>query len=268
MKYTIEGFSQKVLVEKDLDAVDAVILRWFVDFHVSGKMKTLVRDGKVYHWVHYQSVIDDLPCIGVSNKESLGRRFQKLVKAEVLSMVIHTVGGKFSYFAINPCGYAPLVDTLPTQKSIATDSKVDTLPTQKSGLIDSSTKDSSIRFSQDSQPLILATLLMTEHKRIDEKYTATMPTLQRWAKDIDRLIRLDQRTPEEVRSVIVWCKADDFWATNIMSGSKLREKFSSLIVKARKGHQNATPLFPETEPDSRMEISDRDRRMLKLAGRS
>jgi hypothetical protein len=266
MKYTIEGFSQKILVDKGLDAVDAVILRWFVDFHVSGKMKRLVQGDKVYHWVHYQSVIDDLPCIGVTNKESLGRRFQKLVKAEVLSMVIYTVGGKFSYFAINPDGYAPLVDTLSTQKSIAIDSKVDTLSTQKSGLIDSSIKDSSIRFPQDSQPLILATLLMTEHKKTDEKYTVTPATLQKWAKDIERLIRIDDRTPEEVRSVIEWCQSPGcFWVPNILSGAKLREKFPTLVLQA-KGDRNSTPLFDEST-EGRMDMTEMDKRMLRLAQR-
>ena len=136
MKFTIEGFSQAELVARGLDAIDAIILRWFVDFQNTGKMKRIVHNGEVFHWVQYQAVIDDLPCVGISNKESLGRRFQKLVKAEILNLVIYSVGGRFSYFAVNPIGFLPMVE----QHS-----------TQKSGLIDSSTNDSSTKI-KNSEP--------------------------------------------------------------------------------------------------------------------
>ena len=40
MKYTIEGFSQQAAHELGLDALDLIILRWFVDFKDSGNMRT------------------------------------------------------------------------------------------------------------------------------------------------------------------------------------------------------------------------------------
>jgi hypothetical protein len=50
-----------------------------------------------------------------------------------------------------------------------------------------------------------------------------------WARDIELLIRIDQRTPEEIRRVIDWCQQPDgFWGPNILSGRKLREKFDTL----------------------------------------
>lgn len=57
------------------------------------------------------------------------------------------------------------------------------------------------------------------------------PNLQTWAKDVDRMIRLDRRTPEEIRAVIEWCQADTFWQNNILSAAKLREKFDQLQLK-------------------------------------
>ncbi len=50
-----------------------------------------------------------------------------------------------------------------------------------------------------------------------------------WARDIDLLMRIDQRNPEEIRRVIEWCQLPGgFWGPNILSGRKLREKFDTL----------------------------------------
>lgn len=93
-------------------------------------------------------------------------------------------------------------------------------------------------FPVDSQPFILAELLMTEHRKHDSRFIIGEEerTLQRWAKDIDKLIRLNQRTPEEIRRVIRWCQSPGcFWIPNILSGAKLREKFPTLLVQSMNG---------------------------------
>jgi|GEM_PF-6293345 len=56
-------------------------------------------------------------------------------------------------------------------------------------------------------------------------------TEKKWAADIDRLIRLDGKLPEEIERVIRWCQSDSFWKSNILSGAKLREKWDHLQVK-------------------------------------
>lgn len=61
--------------------------------------------------------------------------------------------------------------------------------------------------------------------------SAKEPNYQSWAKSIDLMLRLDNRTPELIADVIVWCQFDDFWKCNILSTSKLREKFDALTVK-------------------------------------
>lgn len=53
------------------------------------------------------------------------------------------------------------------------------------------------------------------------------------------LLDRDHRTPEQVAYVIRWCQADDFWQANILSASKLREKFDQLVAKIRSNHQRA-----------------------------
>ncbi len=63
-------------------------------------------------------------------------------------------------------------------------------------------------------------------------------TLARWAQDIDKLLRIDGRSPEEVERVIRWSQQDTFWKPNIQSGAKLREKFDQLT--ARMGAEKST----------------------------
>ncbi len=59
--------------------------------------------------------------------------------------------------------------------------------------------------------------------------------IQSWAKDIDLLLRVDQRDPSTVEEVIQYATHDDFWGPNVMSGSKLREKWDTLVARMDKG---------------------------------
>lgn len=59
------------------------------------------------------------------------------------------------------------------------------------------------------------------------------PTITKsWQDAARRLIDVDGYTPEEITRVIDWCQADDFWKSNILSMTKLREKFTALKLKA------------------------------------
>ena len=51
---------------------------------------------------------------------------------------------------------------------------------------------------------------------------------KRWHDAMDRLIRIDGYTPEQIRQVIDWSQGNEFWAPNILSAPKLREKFDTL----------------------------------------
>lgn len=55
--------------------------------------------------------------------------------------------------------------------------------------------------------------------------------LQAWIDEIDKAIRLDKRTEEELLSCINWIYTTPkgaFWIANIQSGKKLREKFDTM----------------------------------------
>jgi hypothetical protein len=59
-------------------------------------------------------------------------------------------------------------------------------------------------------------------------------TVAKWAVDIDRLNRLDGRSYDDINKVITFAVNDEFWRTNILSGSKLREKYDMLWIKSAK----------------------------------
>ncbi len=47
---------------------------------------------------------------------------------------------------------------------------------------------------------------------------------QSFAECYDELVRLDKRSPEEIRAVSQWARMDSFWQPNFMSPAKLRKR--------------------------------------------
>jgi hypothetical protein len=121
MKFTIEGFSQERLIELGLDAIDAHILRWFIDFRDTQKMKTVISNKKVWYWVNYSGIINDLPILNI-DKRAIQRRFMKLVKANILLHYTHRVGGVYSCYKLKDDGnYSSLVENPSTKKQTSND---------------------------------------------------------------------------------------------------------------------------------------------------
>lgn len=96
MKYTVCSFSQEEAIKLGLDTTDLLILRWIVDF--SPKMTTETIDNKVYFWVKYQSILEDLPILDIK-KRALEYRLKKLVDLNVLEHKTVKKGGTFSYYS-------------------------------------------------------------------------------------------------------------------------------------------------------------------------
>jgi len=61
--------------------------------------------------------------------------------------------------------------------------------------------------------------------------------LRRWAYDIDLMIRIDCRSPDEIRQLIDWSHRDPFWKANILSPGKLREKWDTLVAHKQRGEE-------------------------------
>lgn len=69
-----------------------------------------------------------------------------------------------------------------------------------------------------------------------------------WVTQMNLLIHKDGHEVEEVREIIEWVQADEFWSSNIMSPAKLRAQFDQLILKKPKG-----PVKPKALPHIRIE---------------
>lgn len=91
------------------------------------------------------------------------------------------------------------------------------------------------RFAQDDESLILSEFLFAKIQI--ENPNAKPPNFQTWAGDCSKMIRLDNRTPEQIRYLIEWLHSTGknalFWRNNILSMDKLRKQFDTLTVKAK-----------------------------------
>lgn len=68
----------------------------------------------------------------------------------------------------------------------------------------------------------------------NHKYATNPPSLNSWVIEIERALRLDKRTPEELELLIDYIFTQNthvanFWKPNIQSGKKLREKFDQVV---------------------------------------
>jgi hypothetical protein len=63
---------------------------------------------------------------------------------------------------------------------------------------------------------------------------AKSPNREKWAKDIDKLHRIDGYSFEEIDALIRFSQEDEFWRTNILSAAKLRKQAPQLSLKMKK----------------------------------
>jgi hypothetical protein len=88
-------------------------------------------------------------------------------------------------------------------------------------------------YSENSVEFHLSRLLL--NKILEREPNYKKPNLQKWAKQIDLMVRRDNRKPEIINKIILWCQQDEFWQNNILSTTKLRKQFDQLkMMKGQK----------------------------------
>lgn len=119
MKYSIHGFYQVRAVELGLTNDDLLVLRWFVDFAGTNKMKTIIESDGIYYWINYATILEDLPVLNISKVTLKRKHFDKLCEAKVLKHKHIKQGGSFSYYAygINYDTLVYLQDDTPSTNS-------------------------------------------------------------------------------------------------------------------------------------------------------
>lgn len=122
----------------------------------------------------------------------------------------------------------------------STNNSKDSLVEDKKILNDKPTSSGTNKtFDKDSYPYLISEWLLTLIQRNKPNfYEVKLKSkdgrerwLQRWAYDIDLMIRVDKITPTRIVKVIDWCQGDSFWWKNILSTYKLRKQFQNLETK-------------------------------------
>lgn len=84
-------------------------------------------------------------------------------------------------------------------------------------------------YDEESPPFILATFFFNQILKNDPK--RSKPNMQKWSDDIRKMIELDKRDKKEVGELMRWVQQDDFEKANVLSPSKLRTRYTSLLLK-------------------------------------
>lgn len=79
-------------------------------------------------------------------------------------------------------------------------------------------------------------------------------TVRSWCDPIDKLIRLDKQTTEDVEQVIRFAQSDAFWSSNILSGSTLRRQYNKLAAKALKASPPAAT--PQRDRETEQQLAE------------
>ncbi len=117
MKYTIHGFNQEKLIEYELDSIDALILRYFIDFKDSGSMVSEAIEGETYYWLKYEGILKELPVLKIK-KDSIYRRLKKMCEAGVLKHRTMKRYGTYSFYSLGK-NYVNLIsDSNPRESEI------------------------------------------------------------------------------------------------------------------------------------------------------
>ena len=118
MKITIHGFNQAEAVKLGLNNDDLLILRWFVDFTPSPKIKSCQINGKPYYWINYHHIIESLPILQKNEKAISKYNIQRLLVAGVLvreirlnAPEIEHRSGKTAWFGLGE-KYTLLIDDI------------------------------------------------------------------------------------------------------------------------------------------------------------
>lgn len=145
MKYMIEGLQQTALIYFKLDCVDAVILRFCIDFFHSKRIKKIEMNGTRFFWVQYKTVLENIPILKIE-KKALAKRFSKYTSCGLMQFYLDkTSQGTFTYYRFVEEMYDKLID-----KEIDPQDLKGNPPTG----LESLSKDYSISLSKDKDKAI------------------------------------------------------------------------------------------------------------------
>ncbi len=85
------------------------------------------------------------------------------------------------------------------------------------------------------------------------KPDAKKPNEQSWAKEVDKILRIDGRTSEQIVWLFNWAQNNDFWVAHVRSPRKLREKWDTLEIQATRGRKKTSREVDADERDKNID---------------
>lgn len=99
-------------------------------------------------------------------------------------------------------------------------------------------------YTSDSVESRLAVLLFSEIKKIIPN--RKKPNIQSWAEQIDSMIRIDKRNPQEMEEMILWVFSKSiFWRQNVLCPQKLCEFWDRLYLAKTESEKKTHPSVKE-----------------------
>jgi len=123
-----------------------------------------------------------------------------------------------------------------TSKSLQSKNEVTSSQRSKKKEIRSKKKEYKDIYSQNSDEFRLSKLLYSLILKRNPKQKK--PDFQKWSEYINKLIRINKRSVDEIEKIIEWCQQDSFWQNNILSAEKLRKQIDILYLKMNERKNN------------------------------
>ncbi|WP_289281534.1 MULTISPECIES: helix-turn-helix domain-containing protein [unclassified Methylophaga] len=219
-----------------------------------------VVDGEVYYWVSRQRISEQLPLADLK-PDTIYRNLKKLselglidyIKVGKKDCVRLTQKGK-TYYVGSRSGLEENTmsdldpnndensDLNPRKLGSKSEKHSDLNPTYKSINNISPISDKAKNKSSDSEVAARRVANHLHKKLTEEIPEASTVKPESWITEIERAIRLDGRTEEQLINIIDWIySAGTFWIPNIQSGKKLREKYVTMVAQSRRPSQDRKP---------------------------
>jgi len=146
-------------------------------------------------------------------------------------------------------GVYNLVDTKCVQNGYEMDTQVrlDKVRLDKVSIDKKAEPKKSKTFLSDSNEYRLSTYLFELIK--SNNVQAKRPSMQKWSKTFDLMIRIDKRKIDDIEKVIMFSQKDPFWYKNILSADKLRLQFEKLTLQMQE------PKYKKNDKESQWNLT-------------
>jgi len=230
--------------------------------------KPEIIDNQHFYWVARQHISRELPFLKLK-LDSIYRHLKHLDKIGLIvykklgkkDCIILTEKGKSYYVGDksekHDLNAAAMSEINPNKLGNKSEKHSEIFPTDQTTIVYQTTRLSSNTSEPKNKPIKInettaqateiAFYLNNKIKSINP-YSITKP--DGWVKEIEFAIRLDKRTPENLKILIdhIYTDENTFWIDNILSGTKLRKHFDRIWMQyLNKQNKPKKPLTPRQQ---------------------